>query len=195
MCGIAGIFHPDVPKPVEPARVAAMTEALAHRGPDGSGIWTAPGIGFGHRRLSIIDLSDAAAQPMLTSDRRVAISYNGEIYNYREVRGELEARGHLFRTESDTEVILAAWRQWGPDSLSRLNGMFAIALYDADQDALFLARDRLGVKPLFWSLLSDGALVFASELKGLLAHPLLRREPSVPAIEDYLAFGYVPDHA
>ena len=195
MCGIAGIFHPDVPKPVDPARIEAMTEALAHRGPDGSGVWTAPGVGFGHRRLSIIDLSDAAAQPMLTADRRVAISYNGEIYNYREVRAELEAKGHVFRTESDTEVILSAWREWGPDFLSRLNGMFAIALYDAGRDALLLARDRLGVKPLFWSRLPDGALTFASELKGLLAHPLQRRRPSVQAIEDFLAFGYVPDDA
>ena len=195
MCGIAGIFHPDVPKPVDPARVAAMSEVLAHRGPDGSGIWTAPGIGLGHRRLSIIDLSDAAAQPMLTPDEAVAISYNGEIYNFREVRAELETLGHHFRTESDTEVILAGWRQWGPECLTRLNGMFAFALYDAGQDALFLARDRLGVKPLFYAELSDGALIFASELKGLLAHPLLRRVPSAQAIEDYLAFGYVPDDA
>jgi asparagine synthase (glutamine-hydrolysing) len=195
MCGIAGIFHPDVPKPVDPARVEAMSEVLAHRGPDGSGVWTAPGIGLGHRRLSIIDLSDAAAQPMLTEDGAVAISYNGEIYNFREVRAELEAKGHIFRTESDTEVILAAWRQWGPDCLGKLNGMFAFALYDKGQDALFLARDRLGVKPLFYAELSDGALIFASELKGLLAHPLLRRVPSAQAIEDYFAFGYVPDDA
>lgn len=195
MCGIAGLFHTEVPKPVDPARIAAMTDALAHRGPDGSGLWTAPGVGLGHRRLAIIDLSDAAAQPMLTEDRRIAISYNGEIYNYRDVRAELEAKGHVFRTESDTEVILAAWRQWGADGLSRLNGMFALAIYDAGQDSLFLARDRLGVKPLFYSLLSDGALIFASELKGLLAHPLLRRVPSLQAVDDYLAFGYVPDDA
>ena len=143
MCGIAGIFHPDVPKPVDPARVAAMSDVLAHRGPDGSGIWTAPGIGLGHRRLSIIDLSAAAAQPMLAADGAVAISYNGEIYNFREVRAELEAKGHRFRTESDTEVILAAWRQWGPECLAKLNGMFALALYDASTDSLFLARDRL----------------------------------------------------
>jgi asparagine synthase (glutamine-hydrolysing) len=195
MCGIAGIFHPDVPKPVDPARVEAMSDVLAHRGPDGSGIWTAPGIGLGHRRLSIIDLSDAAGQPMLTPDGQVAISYNGEIYNFREVRAELEAKGHGFRTESDTEVILAAWRQWGPECLARFNGMFAFALYDTGADSLFLARDRLGVKPLFLAELSDGALIFASELKGLLAHPLLRRVPSAQGIEDYLAFGYVPDDA
>jgi asparagine synthase (glutamine-hydrolysing) len=195
MCGIAGIFHTDVPKPVDPARVEAMADVLAHRGPDGSGVWTAPGVGLGHRRLSIIDLSDAAAQPMLSPDRREAISYNGEIYNFREVRKELEAKGFVFRTESDTEVILAAWRQWGPDCLARLNGMFAFAIYDAAQDSLFLARDRLGVKPLFYAEISDGALIFASELKGLLAHPLLRRTPSPQAIDDFLAWGYVPDDA
>jgi asparagine synthase (glutamine-hydrolysing) len=172
-----------------------MTDALAHRGPDGSGVWTAPGIGLGHRRLSIIDLSDAAAQPMLTPDRRLALTYNGEIYNFREVRAELEAKGHHFATQSDTEVILAAWRQWGPDCLARFNGMFAFALYDAADQTLFLVRDRLGVKPLFVCQLSDGAVIFASELKGLLAHPLLRRTPDATAIEDYLAFGYVPDDA
>jgi asparagine synthase (glutamine-hydrolysing) len=192
MCGIAGLFHADVPKPVDPARIRAMADVLAHRGPDGSGVWTAPGVGLGHRRLSIIDL-EGGAQPMLTPDRRVAISYNGEIYNFREVRSELEARGHVFATGSDTEVILAAWRQWGPDCLTRFNGMFAFALYDADRDALFLARDRLGVKPLFYALLSDGALIFASELKGLLVHPRLRREVDPRAIEDYLAYGWVPD--
>ncbi|HYJ53783.1 MAG TPA: XrtA/PEP-CTERM system amidotransferase [Allosphingosinicella sp.] len=195
MCGIAGLFHPDVPKPVDPARIAAMTDVLAHRGPDGSGIWTAPGIGLGHRRLSIIDLSDAAAQPMLAEGGRLAISYNGEVYNFREVRAELEAKGHRFRTESDTEVILAAWLQWGPECLRHFNGMFAFALYDAAEDSLFLARDRLGVKPLFYAELSDGALTFASELKGLLAHPLLRRVPSPQGIEDFLAYGYVPDDA
>ena len=171
-----------------------MADVLAHRGPDGSGVWTAPGVGLGHRRLSIIDL-EGGAQPMLTPDRRIALTYNGEIYNFREVRAELEGRGHAFATNSDTEVILAAWRQWGPDCLSRFNGMFAFALYDADADALFLARDRLGVKPLFHAELSDGALIFASELKGLLAHPRLRREISPQAVEDYLAYGYVPDDA
>lgn len=194
MCGIAGIFHPDVPKPVDPARVKAMTDVLAHRGPDGSGVWTASGVGFGHRRLSIIDLS-GGAQPMLTPDDKVAITYNGEIYNFREVRAELLAKGHAFRTESDTEVILAAWKEWGPDCLPRLHGMFAFALHDAATDTLFLARDRLGVKPLHYAELADGALIFASELKGLLADPRLRRTISPQAVDDYLAFGYVPDDA
>ena len=192
MCGIAGLFYVSNPKPVDPKRVRAMTDVLAHRGPDGSGVWTAPGIGLGHRRLSIIDLA-TGDQPMRSADGALALSYNGEIYNFREVRGELEGFGHVFRTESDTEVILAAWRQWGPECLSRFNGMFAFALYDGDEDCLFLARDRLGVKPLYWTTLSDDALVFASELKGLLAHPLLRRSPSHRALEDYLALGYVPD--
>ncbi|HEY7811011.1 MAG TPA: XrtA/PEP-CTERM system amidotransferase [Allosphingosinicella sp.] len=194
MCGIAGLFHPQVPKPVDPARVRAMADTLAHRGPDGSGVWTGPGVGFGHRRLSIIDL-EGGVQPMLSADRKLALTYNGEIYNFREVRAELEGRGHAFSTESDTEVILAAWRQWGPECLSRFNGMFAFALFDADADALFLARDRLGVKPLFLATLPDGAIAFASELKGLLAHPLLRREVSPQAVEDYLTLGYVPDDA
>ena len=192
MCGIAGLFHVSGAKPVDPKRVRAMTDTLAHRGPDGSGVWTAPGVGLGHRRLSIIDLA-TGDQPMRSADGRLALSYNGEIYNFREVRGELEGFGHAFRTESDTEVILAAWRQWGPDCLSRFNGMFAFALYDQDEDCLFLARDRLGVKPLYWATLPDEALIFASELKGLLAHPLLRRSPSHRAVEDYLALGYVPD--
>jgi asparagine synthase (glutamine-hydrolysing) len=194
MCGIAGIFHPGVPKPVDPARVRAMTDVLAHRGPDGSGVWTAPGIGFGHRRLAIIDL-EGGAQPMLTPDEKIAVTYNGEIYNFRDVRHDLERAGHVFHTDCDTEVILAGWRQWGPACLTRFHGMFAFALYDADRGALFLARDRLGVKPLHYAELSDGALIFASELKGLLAHPLLRRAPSPQAIEDYLSLGYVPDDA
>jgi asparagine synthase (glutamine-hydrolysing) len=192
MCGIAGIFHPGVPKPVDPARVATMCDVMAHRGPDGSGVWTAPGIGLGHRRLSVIDI-DGGAQPMLTPDQRIAVTYNGEIYNFLELRAELEAKGHVFETESDTEVILAGWRQWGADVLSRFNGMFAFALYDAHLDRLFLARDRLGVKPLFYAELSDGALIFGSELKAIVAHPLFRGAPNPQAIEDYLAFGYVPD--
>jgi asparagine synthase (glutamine-hydrolysing) len=194
MCGIAGLFHPDVPKPVEPARIRAMADTLAHRGPDGSGVWTAPGVGLGHRRLSIIDL-EGGAQPMVSADGALAVTYNGEIYNFREVRAELEGLGHAFATQSDTEVILAAWRQWGPSCLSRFNGMFAFALYDAGEEALFLARDRLGVKPLYLATLPDGALIFGSELKALLAHPRLRRVPDAQAVEDYLALGYIPDDA
>ncbi len=193
MCGIAGIFHCGTPKPVDPARVGRMTRALAHRGPDGEGVWTAPGIGLGHRRLSIIDLQ-GSPQPMLSADGRAVIAFNGEIYNYRALRRELEGEGAAFRTEGDTETILAAWQRWGVDCLSRLDGMFVFALYDLDKRQLFLARDRFGVKPLFTAQLSDGSLAFASELKGLLAHPLLRREIDPLAVEDYMAWGYVPDH-
>ncbi|WP_242096891.1 XrtA/PEP-CTERM system amidotransferase [Sphingomonas sp. CROZ-RG-20F-R02-07] len=192
MCGIAGIFHPGIPKPVDPQRIGRMIDALAHRGPDGDGVWTAPGVGLGHRRLSIIDLA-GSPQPM--RDDALTVTYNGEIYNFAELRAELEERGARFRTAGDTEVLLHGWRAWGPGLLDRLNGMFAFAIHDADAQALFLARDRLGVKPLHWVELSDGSVAFASELKGLLAHPLLRRTPDLRAVEDYLAFGYVPDDA
>ncbi len=195
MCGIAGLFQLETPKPVQPARIRAMADALAHRGPDGEGVWTAPGVGLGHRRLAIIDLTDAAAQPMLSDDGRLALSFNGEIYNFREVRAELEARGHVFRTASDTEVILQAWRQWGVECVTRLHGMFAFALYDAADETLLLALDRLGVNKLNYAQLPDGALIFASEIKGLLAYPGFRREPDIAAVEDYLGLGYVPDDA
>jgi len=192
MCGIAGIFHPGTPKPVDPARIAAMIAAQAHRGPDGDGIWTAPGVGLGHRRLSIIDLA-GSPQPMQAG--ALTVTYNGEIYNFAELRAELELKGAHFVTAGDTEVLLHGWRAWGPAMLDRLNGMFAFALHDADTGTLFLARDRMGVKPLHYVELSDGSLAFASELKGLLAHPLLRRVPDVTAVEDFLAYGYVPDDA
>ncbi|GGD93317.1 amidotransferase 1, exosortase A system-associated [Tsuneonella deserti] len=193
MCGIAGIFHCGTPKPVDPSRLTRMCEAIAHRGPDGSGVWTAPGVGLGHRRLSIIDLA-GSPQPMPSFDGRAMLVFNGEIYNFRELRRELEGLGARFRTHGDSETILAAWQQWGVDCLRRLQGMFAFAIYDLEKRELFLARDRLGVKPLFTALLSDGSLAFGSELKALLAHPLLRREVDPLAVEDYLAWGYVPDH-
>lgn len=193
MCGIAGIFHCGTIKPVDPQRVERMCDALIHRGPDGSGVWTHPGVGLGHRRLSIIDL-EGSPQPMHSADGRAVIVFNGEIYNFRELRRELEGQGAQFRTDGDTETILAAWQRWGPDCLDRLHGMFAFALYDLDRRELFLARDRFGVKPLFTAHLSDGSLAFASELKGLLAHPLLRREVDPLAVEDYMTWGYVPDH-
>lgn len=192
MCGIAGIFHTSTPKPVDPARIGRMCDAMVHRGPDGHGVWTAPGVGLGHRRLSIIDVA-GSPQPMLSQDGRAVLVFNGEIYNYRELRAELKALGATFRTDGDSEVILAAWQRWGVDCLSRLSGMFAFAIYDLHQRTLFLARDRLGVKPLFTAQLSDGSLIFASELKGLMAHPLLRREVDPRAVDDFLTWGYVPD--
>jgi asparagine synthase (glutamine-hydrolysing) len=194
MCGIAGLFYPATAKPIDPTRLAAMTDALARRGPDGNGYWTAPGIGLGHRRLSIIDLA-GGAQPMALPGDEVVVAFNGEIYNFQEVRAELERKGARFTTHSDTEVLLHGWRAWGPDLLTRLNGMFAFALYDSVTRSLFLARDRMGVKPLYLVELSDGALAFASELKGLLALPQLRRAPDLRAVEDFMALGYVPDDA
>ncbi|MGE4430170.1 MAG: XrtA/PEP-CTERM system amidotransferase [Sphingobium sp.] len=194
MCGIAGIFHLETAKPVDPARVQRMIDIMPHRGPDGAGVWTAPGIGLGHRRLSIIDLS-GGAQPMANADGSLIVTFNGEIYNFAEIRAELEERGHRFRSHSDTEVILHAYRQWGEECVHRFNGMFAFALYDQGTQSLWLARDRLGVKPLYYAPVSDGSVIFGSELKVLLAHPLLRREPDPTAIEDYLALGYVPDDA
>jgi asparagine synthase (glutamine-hydrolysing) len=194
MCGIAGLYYPAIAKPVDPSRIKAMTDVLVHRGPDGAGVWTAPGVGLGHRRLSIIDLG-GGAQPMATVEGDLTVVFNGEIYNFQEVRAELEARGAVFRTNSDTEVLLHGWRAWGTGVLAKLNGMFAFALHDARAQLCLLARDRLGVKPLHYAELSDGAVAFASEIKGLMAHPLFRRTPDLTAIEDFLGLGYVPDDA
>ncbi len=193
MCGIAGIFHCGTPKPVDPARIERMCEVMAHRGPDGAGVWTGAGVGLGHRRLSIIDIA-GSPQPMHSADGNAVLTFNGEIYNYRELRRELEQGGARFRTDGDSEVILAAYQKWGVECLSRLNGMFAFAIYDIQRRQLLLARDRLGVKPLFLTHLSDGSVAFASELKGLLAHPLLKRRIDPLAVEDYMTWGYVPDH-
>lgn len=192
MCGIAGIFHLETAKPVAEPRVRAMLDAMAHRGPDGSGVWTAPGVGFGHQRLSVIDPA-GRAQPMVTDDGEIVVTLDGAICNFAEIRAELEAKGHRFVTRSDSEVILHGWRQWGEGCAEHFIGEFAFALHDRRTQSLWLVRDRLGVKPLHYTTLSDGSLIFASELKGLLAHPLVRREPNLTAVEDYLAYGYVPD--
>ena len=165
---------------------------MVHRGPDGAGVWTDLGVGLGHRRLSIIDL-EGSPQPMHSPDGRAAIVFNGEIYNFRELRRELEREGAKFRTSGDTEVILAAWQRWGLDCLEKLHGMFVFALYDLEKRQLLLARDRFGVKPLILTRLSDGGLAFASELKGLLAHPQMRRRVNPQALEAYMTWGYVPD--
>ncbi|NBC36078.1 amidotransferase 1, exosortase A system-associated [Novosphingobium sp. FSY-8] len=193
MCGFAGIFHLTSPKPVDPARVERMCDAIAHRGPDGFGVWTAPGVGMGHRRLSIIDIA-GSPQPMASTDGRAMLLFNGEIYNYRELRAELAAQGAVFHTDGDSEVIIAAYQRWGADCVSRLAGMFTFAIYDLDRREMLIVRDRLGVKPLFYASLPDGSLIFGSELKALTAHPGLRREIDPLAVEDYLAWGYVPDH-
>jgi len=192
MCGIAGLFYAENPKPVDPVRIERMCDAMVHRGPDGAGVWTDHNIGLGHRRLSVIDV-EGSPQPMLSSDGRAVVAFNGEIYNFRELRAELEQEGASFRTSGDTEVILAAWQRWGVDCLEKLHGMFVIALYDLDKRQLLLARDRFGVKPIHIAQLSDGSFAFASELKGLLAHPLMRRRVNPQAVDAYLTWGYVPD--
>ena len=169
-----------------------MTDALYHRGPDGDGFYCAPGIGLGHRRLAIVDLV-TGDQPMFNEDRTVCVVFNGEIYNFQPLMAELAALGHVFRTRSDTEVIVHAWEEWGEGCLDHFNGMFAFALWDARRETLFLARDRLGEKPLYYCFLSDGRLLFASELKALLASPDVPRRLDPQAIEDFFAFGYIPD--
>jgi asparagine synthase (glutamine-hydrolysing) len=166
---------------------------MRHRGPDDAGLWWSGDgrVGLAHRRLAIIDLSPTGHQPMADASGRLHVTHNGEIYNYRELRRELEARGHRFRTASDTEVILEAYREWGTDCLSRFDGMFAFALYDEDADRLFAARDRIGEKPLFY-VPEPGTLRFASELKALLLDPALPRRLDLESLDHYLAYGYVP---
>jgi asparagine synthase (glutamine-hydrolysing) len=192
MCGIAGIIDLKSRRPVDEPLLRAMNDRLHHRGPDGSGVHVEPGIGLAHRRLSIVDLA-AGHQPMYNEDDSVCIVFNGEIYNFQPLVQELVALGHRFRTRCDTEVIIHAWEQWGPDCLARFNGMFAFVLWDRNRQQVFLARDRLGVKPLFHATLADGTFLFASELKSLLLHPRLPRQLLPRAIEDYLTFGYVPE--
>ncbi|MEO1594050.1 MAG: XrtA/PEP-CTERM system amidotransferase [Pseudomonadota bacterium] len=192
MCGIAGILDLEGARGIDRGVLERMTRTLSLRGPDGEGYHTAPGVGLGHRRLSIIDL-EGGDQPIYNEDGRVVTVYNGEIYNFAEVRAELERLGHVFSTRSDTEIIVHGWEEWGEDCVDRFNGMFALAVWDANRDCLFLARDRIGIKPLYYGTTSDGFLLFGSELKALLEHPGLERRLRADAIEDYFAFGYVPD--
>jgi asparagine synthase (glutamine-hydrolysing) len=192
MCGIAGVFDLRAPGEIAPDLLHRMTRVLGHRGPDGEGFHHGPGIGLGFRRLAIIDLA-GGDQPIYNEDRTVCVVFNGELYNFQPLRAELLALGHAFRTRSDTEVIVHAWEEWGERALDRFNGMFAFALWDARCERLFLARDRLGEKPLYYSLLADGRLIFASELKALLLCPELERRLDPQAVEDFFAFGYVPD--
>lgn len=192
MCGITGVFDTRGKAEISRPLLDRMNQSLLHRGPDAGGLHLEPGVGLGHRRLSIIDLS-SGQQPLYNEDSSVVIVFNGEIYNFQELVPELQALGHVFRTRSDTEVIVHAWEAWGPTCLQRLRGMFAFALWDRNQQTLFLARDRLGVKPLYYSVLPDGQFIFGSELKALLVHPDLPREMDPLAAEDYFAYGYIPE--
>jgi asparagine synthase (glutamine-hydrolysing) len=191
MCGLVGIFDTRGRRGIDPELLRRMNTSLGHRGPDGSGEHVAPGIGLGHRRLAIIDLS-GGHQPLYNEDGGVVVVFNGEIYNFKELVDELTAAGHVFRTHSDTEVIVHAWEEWGAASVKRFRGMFAFALWDETRQTLFLARDPLGKKPLYYALV-DGLLLFGSELKAVIACPAVSRTLDPRAIEDYFAYGYIPD--
>jgi asparagine synthase (glutamine-hydrolysing) len=192
MCGIAGIFDCRGRGETDRGLLCRMTGLLAHRGPDGDGFYHAPGVGLGHRRLAIIDLA-GGAQPIFNEDRTVCVVFGGEIYNFQPLMAELAALGHVFRTRCDTEVIVHAWEEWGEGCLERFNGMFAFALYDERRETLFLARDRLGEKPLYYSFLADGRVLFASELKAIACVAAVDRSLDPQAIEEFFAFGYIPD--
>lgn len=192
MCGIVGIFDLNGERPIDRELLHKMNETQFHRGPDAGGLHLEPGVGLGHRRLSIIDLS-SGKQPMENEDGSVIVTFNGEIYNFPELSDELKAAGHSFKTHSDTEVIVHAWEEWGEDCVKRFRGMFAFAVWDRNKRTLFLARDRLGKKPLYYATLPDGKFILGSELKSLLVFPTLSRDIEPTAVEDYFALGYVPD--
>ena len=189
MCGIAGILRTDG-SPAESADLRRMTSRLVHRGPDGDGLYVDGPVGLGHRRLSIIDLN-GGAQPLANEDGTVHVTFNGEIYNFRELQRQLQSRGHVFRTSSDTEVLVHAWEQWGTDCVSHLRGMFAFAIWDANQQQLFLARDRVGIKPLLYSW-QHGYLAFASEMQALTVLPCFETAIDLQAIDQYLHYQYIP---
>jgi asparagine synthase (glutamine-hydrolysing) len=189
MCGIFGKVNADPQRPVEAALIERACAAIAHRGPDGQGLFRQGPVGLGHRRLAIIDVA-GGTQPMSTEDGRLWITYNGEVYNFRELRRELAVLGYRFRTESDTEVVLYAYAAWGPKCVERFNGMFAFGLWDAKERVLFLARDRLGIKPLYYHVGAHG-VTFASDLPALAADPDVSRRLDPQALSDYLSLGYV----
>lgn len=192
MCGIVGLFDIGGTRDISRSVLERMNQAQFHRGPDEGDVHVEPGLGFGHRRLSIIDLA-SGQQPLFNEDHSVVVVFNGEIYNFQELMPELIALGHRFRTRSDTEVIVHAWEEWGEGCVIRFRGMFAFALWDRNRQTLFLARDRLGVKPLFYAVLPDNTLIFGSELKAPLCHPKLSRKIDPRSVEDYFAYGYVPE--
>ena len=189
MCGLTGIVNRSG-EPAEPEVLKRMTDAVAHRGPDGEGYHLDGPVGLGHRRLAIIDLSDAAIQPLPNENGDLHLIFNGEIYNFAELRAELEAKGHRFRSQTDSEVILHGYEEWGDDCVDRLNGMFAFALWDKPRRRLFIARDRHGIKPLYWYD-RNGLFLFGSEIKSILAHPAVSAEVCYPALHEYFVFQNV----
>jgi len=191
MCGIAGVIDMREKRSIDRGLLDRMNQAQVHRGPDEGGVHKEPGVGLVHRRLSIIDLS-TGQQPLFNEDRSVVVVFNGEIYNFAELTVILRQLGHTFRTHSDTEVIVHAWEQWGEACVERFRGMFAFAVWDRNQNRAFFARDRLGIKPLYYTVV-NGFFIFASELKSLLVYPGVSRQIDPTAVEEYLAFGYVPE--
>jgi asparagine synthase (glutamine-hydrolysing) len=191
MCGIAGIAYSDRDRAVSPSLLKAMTDSISHRGPDDEGFHFDGGVGLGHRRLSIIDLS-TGRQPIPNEDGTCHIVFNGEIYNYKELRKDLVSKGHVFATQTDTEVIVHCYEEYGEDCVRRLNGMFAFAIWDARERKLFLARDHLGIKPLFFYADAE-KILFGSELKALLAYPDLPRKLDTSAMDAYFSYMYIPD--
>ncbi|MHB8947507.1 MAG: XrtA/PEP-CTERM system amidotransferase [Rhodoferax sp.] len=192
MCGITGIFDTRGRRDIDRAVLQRMNDSQRHRGPDEGCLHVEPGLGLGHRRLAIIDIA-TGQQPLFNEDGSVVVVFNGEIYNYQQLIPELQKLGHVFHTRSDTEVIVHAWESWGAHCVKRFRGMFAFALWDRNQQTFFMARDRLGVKPLYYALLDDGMLLFGSELKSMLAHGGLARDLDPLAVEEYFALGYVAE--
>ncbi len=186
MCGITGVFNIDG-KPVSISVVKKMTDIIKHRGPDGEGFWVNSFIGFGHRRLAIIDLSPLGHQPMQNDGGSLVITYSGEVYNYPNIKLELEAKGYKFHSKTDTEVILKSYEEWGEDCVHKFNGMFAFAIWDSNENKLFLARDRYGIKPLYYYY-ENGIFIFGSEIKSILKHPDVSVRVSMLALNEYFSF-------
>lgn len=192
MCGIAGLFHLSSNQAIPADIIAKMNDSQYHRGPDAGDYFFDPGVALAHRRLSIIDL-EGSPQPMMSACQRAIIVFNGEIYNFKELHEELAEKGYIFNSHGDTETILNAYLEWGEDCVDHLRGMFAFAIWDRQKECLFMARDRLGIKPFFYSLLSDGSFAFGSELKVLTANSLFDKTLRDSSVEDYFTFGYIPE--
>ncbi len=186
MCGITGYINFNQ-EPSSPHIIKNMTDIIEHRGPDGEGQWVEQNVAIGHRRLAIIDLSPAGNQPMISQDHRYVLSYNGEIYNFNQLRTKLEAKGYLFRSNTDSEVVLYSYAEWGKDCVKKFNGMFAFAIWDRKEKQLFLARDRYGIKPLYYGIF-DNTFIFASETKSILQHPSAKNKLNNKALMEYFTF-------